>query len=227
MAQLWLPQWNRRAFISGIGAATAFSFVNMIPAEAGQGTASPSASAPTAAQRIPDTEDQRINDLVAGDHILFNQGVVDGFGHITVRSIKDPSHFFMSQSRAPGLVSREDIMEFDQDCKPIDQRGRPMYGERYIHGEIFRVRPDVDSVVHSHASAVIPYSVTGVALRPMIHTAGFIPQHVPIFEIRDVAGEDNGILVHNSVSGAALAKVLGNSPVVLLRGHGMAVVEQA
>jgi ribulose-5-phosphate 4-epimerase/fuculose-1-phosphate aldolase len=202
----------------------AFSLANVAPAESGQEGASRTAGAPGAASRIPDTDEQRISDLVTGNHILFDQGVVDGFGHLSVRSVKDPTHFFMSQSRAPGLVARDDIMEFDADSKPIDQRGRPMYGERFIHGEILRARADVHSVVHSHSSAVIPYTVTGVALRPMIHTAGFIPEHVPTFEIRDVEGEDNGILVHNTVSGAGVAKALGNSPLVLMRGHGMAVV---
>jgi ribulose-5-phosphate 4-epimerase/fuculose-1-phosphate aldolase len=224
MAQQWPLQFNRRSFISGVGAIAAFSLANVPPAETAQESASRPASTPGAARRIPDTDEQRISDLVAGNHILFDQGVVDGFGHLSVRSLKDPTHYFMSQSRAPGLVARDDIMEFDLDSKPIDPRGRPMYGERFIHGEILRARSDVQSVVHSHASAVLPFTVTGAALRPMIHTAGFIPDNVPRFEIRDVEGENNGILIHNSVSGAAVAKALGNSPLVLMRGHGMAVV---
>jgi len=219
MSQLWLGQSNRRVFLSGLGAIAAFSLASAAAAESAQeGTPRPAGTA-----RIPDTEEQRINDLVTGNHILFDQGVLDGFGHVSVRSVKDPTHFFMSQSRAPGLVARDDIMEFDADSKPVDQRGRPMYGERFIHGEILRARQDVNSVVHSHSPAVLPYTVTGVALRPMIHTAGFIPDRVPTFEIREVEGDDNGILVHNNLDGAGVAKALGNSPLVLMRGHGMAV----
>jgi ribulose-5-phosphate 4-epimerase/fuculose-1-phosphate aldolase len=116
-------------------------------------------------------------------------------------------------------------MEFDQNSNPIDQRGRPMYSERFIHGELYRARPDVQSVVHAHSPAVIPFGVTGVALRPIMHMAGFLPQTVPVFEIRDVAGPDNGMLVTDRTIGAVLAKSLGtSSSVVLMRGHGMAVV---
>jgi HCOMODA/2-hydroxy-3-carboxy-muconic semialdehyde decarboxylase len=209
---------KRRSFLSGAISMSVLSLLNS--AAGGSGQSNP----PTSPRRIPNTEEQRLSDLVIGNHILFDQGVVDGFGHLSVRSINDPTHFFMSQSRAPGLVTHDDIMEFAADSKPVDQRGRQMYGERFIHGEIFRARPDVQAVVHSHATAVIPFSVTGAALRPMVHTAGFLPQDVPVFEIRDAAGEDNGITVGTNALGAALAKVLGQSPVVLMRGHGMAVV---
>ncbi len=170
-----------------------------------------------------DTDEQRIDDLVVANHILFDQGVLDAYGHVSVRSVRHPTHYFLARSRAPGLVTRADIMEYDPDSNPIDQRGQPMYGERYIHGEIYRARPDVQAVVHSHSTAVIPFGVTGVALRPIMHMAGFLPQNVPTFEIRDVEGPDNGMLVQNSVVGAALARTLGPGSVVLMRGHGMAV----
>lgn len=171
-----------------------------------------------------DSDAQRVSDVVTGNHILFDQGVVDGFGHISARCVKNPAHFWLSQSRAPGIVSKDDILEFDQDSQPVDGRGRPLYSERFIHGEIYLARPDVISVVHSHSTAVIPFGVTGVPLRPVIHTAGFLPQVTPVFEIRDTAGEDNGILVSTNQLGAALAKALGKSPVVLMRGHGDTVV---
>ena len=215
---------NRRSFLSGAVTLGAFSLLKAAGAEAAQDGAFGRANAAIATHPIADTEDQRLSDLVIGNHILFDQGIVDAFGHLSVRSIKNPTHFFMSQSRAPGLVAREDTMEFDADSNPIDQRGRPMYSERYIHGEIFRARPDVQSVVHSHATAVIPFAVTGVALRPLINTAGFLPQNVPTFEIRDSAGQDNAMLISNNALGASLAKALGDSPVILMRGHGMAVV---
>ncbi|MDP9082546.1 MAG: class II aldolase/adducin family protein [Pseudomonadota bacterium] len=173
---------------------------------------------------LPDTDEQRIDDLIVANHILFDQGVLDAFGHISVRSARNPSHFFLSRSRAPGLVTRADILEFDADSNPIDPRGEPLYGERFIHGEIFRARADVQSVVHSHSPAVIAFGVTPVPLRPVLHMAGFLPQSVPVFEIRDVAGADNDMLVRDTPLGAALARVLGNASVALMRGHGMVVV---
>jgi HCOMODA/2-hydroxy-3-carboxy-muconic semialdehyde decarboxylase len=150
--------------------------------------------------------------------------VLDGFGHISVRCVKNPLHFWLSQSRAPGIVSKEDIMEFSDDSEAVEPRGRPVYAERFIHGEIYRARPDVISVAHSHSPGVIPFGVTSVPLKPVIHTAGFLPAVTPIFEIRNVAGADNSMLVANNKLGAGLAKTLGKSPVVLMRGHGDTVV---
>ena len=173
---------------------------------------------------LADTDEQRIQDLIIANHIIADQGVVDGFGHISVRSIKNPSHFFLSKSKAPALITREDIMEFDENSEPVDARGRKPYLERFIHGEIYRARPDVQSVVHSHSPAVIPFGVTTVPLRPIMHMAGFLAQTTPVFEIRNVAGDDNGILIENRLLGAALARSLGDSSVVLMRGHGSAVV---
>jgi HCOMODA/2-hydroxy-3-carboxy-muconic semialdehyde decarboxylase len=171
-----------------------------------------------------DTDEQRIADLVIANHILFDLGVLDGFGHVSVRSVKNPSHFFLSQSKAPGMVTKDDIMELDENSEPVSgQHGRPSV-ERFIHGEIYRLRPDVQAVVHSHNQAVIPFGVTKIPLRPIIHTAGFLPPVTPVFEIRTVAGEDNSMLIVNNRIGAGLAKVLDNAPVVLMRGHGDAVV---
>ncbi len=118
-------------------------------------------------QLIETTDEERIDHLVTANYILFDQGIVDGMGHVSVRSVKDPSRFFHSQHKAPGLVTADDIMEYDLDSQPIDPRGRKTYGERFIHGEIYRARPDVQSVVHAHTPAVIPFGVTGVPLRPV------------------------------------------------------------
>ena len=173
---------------------------------------------------VPDTDAQRIDDLIEANHILATEGVLDAFGHISVRSVENPKHFFMAQSRAPGLVSLADIMEFDENSQPVDQRGRQMYGERFIHGEILRARPDVNSVVHSHSPDVIPFSVTSAPLKAMIHMAAFLGQTpAPVFEIRDVLGDRNSMLVLDNTTGAALAAKLGERPVVLMRGHGMAL----
>ncbi len=200
----------------------------VIPAAAAQAAPAPKTeAAPTAAPQTAspaDSDEQRIQDLVIANHIIADQGVVDGFGHISVRSFSNPTHFFLSRSKAPALVTREDIMEFDENSEPVDARGRKPYLERFIHGEIYRARPDAQAVVHSHSPAVIPFGATTVPLRPIMHMAGFLPQATPVFEIRSVAGDDNGILITNRLLGAALAKSLADSPVVLMRGHGSAVV---
>ena len=173
----------------------------------------------------PDTDEQRIADLVIANHIMANEGVMDGLGHISVRSVSNPNHYFMSRSRSAGSITRADIMEFDLDSKPIDQRGRDMYGERFIHGEVYKARPDVQAVLHSHTDAVVPFSITDVPFRAVMHMAAFIGiDPVPNFEIRDVEGDQNRMLVSNSRSGAALAKALGDRNMVLMRGHGMTVI---
>jgi HCOMODA/2-hydroxy-3-carboxy-muconic semialdehyde decarboxylase len=182
----------------------------------------------TVPAKPPDQEDtERIADLVLANHILADQNVLDGFGHISVRSAKNPNHYFISRSRAPAMVSAEDIMEYDLDDQPIDARGRSSYIERYIHSEIYKARPDVQSVVHSHSPAVIPFAVSSVPLKPISHMGGFLIKDVPVFEIRDAGGNETDMLVRNKQLGAALAKKLGNATVVLMRGHGDAVVGQS
>jgi HCOMODA/2-hydroxy-3-carboxy-muconic semialdehyde decarboxylase len=169
------------------------------------------------------TLDEHLEDLVIANRILAHEGVVDGFGHVSMRHPERPARFFMSRSRSPELVTRDDIMEFDLDCNPIDQRGRVMYGERPIHGAIFQARPDVGSVVHNHAHEVIPYSVTKSPMRQVIHTAGGMGAHVPVWDIRDDFGETD-LLVRNLAQGLSLAGTLGTNAAVLMRGHGCAVV---
>jgi ribulose-5-phosphate 4-epimerase/fuculose-1-phosphate aldolase len=174
------------------------------------------------------TDESRIADLIAGNHILANEGVLDGFGHISVRSVSNPSHFYMARSRAPGLVSRDDIMEFDERSAPVDQRGRKMYGERFIHGEVLAARPDVHAVVHSHSPEVLPFTVTKAPFKALIHMAAFLGDTpAPVFEIRDVLGDDNKMLVMENRTGAALAAVMGKRAVVLMRGHGMTVAAES
>ncbi len=173
-----------------------------------------------------DPDEDRVSELVIANHVLADQGVLDGFGHITVRSAKNPDHYFMAVSRAPAIVKRADIVEFDdKDGAPVKPESRALYSERFIHGQIYRARPDVQSVIHAHTPEVLPFGVTKTPFRPVIHVAyfmGFDP--VPVFEIRDADGEDNKMLVNNPKTGDALAKVLGQRSVVLMRGHGMTVV---
>jgi ribulose-5-phosphate 4-epimerase/fuculose-1-phosphate aldolase len=164
-----------------------------------------------------------IEDLVYANRILYQQAVLDGFGHVSARSDKDPSHFLMSRSMAPGLVTSNDIMEFDRDGEPVDARGRNGYVERYIHAAIYRVRPDVKAIVHSHSPDIIPYSVTGTILRPVYHVSAFLRLGAPIFDTHEGFG-DTDMLIRDNKLGDGLAKVLGNSGVALIRGHGFVAV---
>src|SRR5262245_36113073 len=129
-----------------------------------------------------------IADLVLANHILFMEGVLDAFGHVSSRDERNPERFFLARSIAPGTVRAADIMEFDLEGEPINPRGRKVYLERFIHSEIYRARPDVRAVVHSHSLSVIPYGVTGTRLQPIFHMSGFLGSATPIFEIRDEGG---------------------------------------
>ena len=164
-------------------------------------------------------------ELVDANHILFDQGVVDGFGHVSMRHPVRPDHFLLARSMAPALVTETDVLEFDTDGAPTEAGGPAVYLERFIHSEIYRARPDVVSVVHSHSPAVVPFSVvSGTKLRPICHMCGFLGAATPVFEIRDVAGPGSDLLIRDSRLGAALAQSLGQSAAVLMRGHGSTVV---
>ncbi len=164
-----------------------------------------------------------IEKLAIANRILYSQGVVDGFGHVSARHDKSPDHFLLSCNRAPGLVRKSDILTYDLNgdlAVPSDQRS---YLERFIHGEIYRARPDVMSVVHSHSVSVIPFGVTGQRLRPIFHMSGFLGSGSVSFEIRD-AGGNTDLLIRDMGLGKALAKSLGQNNCVLMRGHGSTVV---
>lgn len=161
-------------------------------------------------------------ELMIANRILANEGVVDGFGHISVRHPHNPERFIMSRSRIPILVTVDDLMEFDLSGEPIDQRDRPVNIERFIHASILEARPDINSVVHNHSHAVIPFGVTGTPIRTIFHTAAGIGQETPIWDISDAFGDTN-MLVVNMDQGRDLAKRLGNGRVVLMRGHGCCV----
>ncbi|MBI3530414.1 MAG: class II aldolase/adducin family protein [Betaproteobacteria bacterium] len=164
-----------------------------------------------------------IEDLVAANRILAALEIVDGYGHVSVRHDKNPNRYLIARSIAPELVGANDILELDLDSRPVGNGDARMYLERFIHGEIYKARPEVKAVVHNHAAAVIPFGASPVALRPLYHMAGFIGRGVPIFDIRDVAG-DTDMLVKTPELGAALARTLGDKPAALMRGHGAVVV---
>jgi ribulose-5-phosphate 4-epimerase/fuculose-1-phosphate aldolase len=166
-----------------------------------------------------------IEELVAANHILFDQGVVDAFGHVSVRHPSRPDRFLLARNMAPGSVTAEDIIEFTLDGEPLNSNGRKVYLERFIHGEAYRRRPDVHSVVHSHSHAIVPLSVVkGARLRALFHMAGFIGSAAPVFEIRDVAGDGTDLLISSSALGRALSEHFDGADIVLMRGHGSTVV---
>ena len=181
-------------------------------------------TAASAAAQPPTADSALIEDLVAANRILYDQGVVDGFGHVSVRHDKNPEHFLLARSMAPGLVTAADIMEFDRDGNAIDPTGRAVYLERFIHSEIYKAHPEVKAVVHSHSPAVIPFGVTSVRLRPVFHLSSFLAGGAPVFEIRDAGGSATDMLIRTPELGAALARTLGGAPVALMRGHGDVVV---
>jgi HCOMODA/2-hydroxy-3-carboxy-muconic semialdehyde decarboxylase len=165
-----------------------------------------------------------IEDLVVANKVLADQGVLDGFGHVSVRHDKDPNRYLMSRSMAPALVKSGDILEYDLDSVAVDAKGQALFLERFIHGEIYKRRPDVKAIVHSHSPSVIPFGVSQTRLRPIYHMSSFLGVDAPIFEIRDVAGGSSDLLVRNPEIGHALARALGESAVVLMRGHGSVTV---
>ncbi len=167
--------------------------------------------------------DDVLRDLVVANRILADHGVLDAFGHVSIRHPDNSERYFMSCSRGPSVVSRDDLMEFDLDSEPIDQRGRAMYAERQIHGRAYRARPDINSVCHNHSAATIPFGTSDVPLRPIFHMGSVVGRQVPVWDIADDFGPTD-LLVTTPAMGASLAAALGNGRVVLMRGHGSSVV---
>jgi ribulose-5-phosphate 4-epimerase/fuculose-1-phosphate aldolase len=172
---------------------------------------------------LPAADPALVDKVVIANRILYRIGVVDGFGHVSARHDRSPEHFLLARNVAPALVKREDILTFDLDGNPLDAEGKRVYVERFIHGEIYRARPDVQAVVHSHSPSVIPFGVTAQMLQPVFHMSGFLGEGSSLFDIRDVAGDTN-MLVSSGALGAALAASLGSRSTVLMRGHGSTVV---
>jgi ribulose-5-phosphate 4-epimerase/fuculose-1-phosphate aldolase len=164
-----------------------------------------------------------IEELVAANHVLAKLKVLDAFGHVTIRHPTKPQRYLMARSIAPALVTEQDIIEFDLDSNAIDAGGRAPSIERFIHGEIYKLRPDVNAIVHSHSPTTIPFSVSQTPLRPISHVAGFLSHAVPVYDPRATVGPSN-LLISNRELGKALAETLGQNTVALIRGHGNAVV---
>src|SRR5580692_6915762 len=193
--------------LSRLGAVVAFALLGGLVQAPAQTPAAPAADAAL------------IEDIVIGSRVLADFGVLDGFGHVSARDPKNPNHFLMSRSLAPALVTADDIMEFDLDGNAVDARGHQVFLERFVHSEIYKARPDVMSVVHTHSPGVIPFSVSKVPLRAMFHNPAFLAVGVPVWDIRKDFGETS-MLVNNAALGKSLAETLSDKPVVLMRGHG-------
>jgi ribulose-5-phosphate 4-epimerase/fuculose-1-phosphate aldolase len=163
-----------------------------------------------------------VDDLVLANRILANEGVLDGYGHVSVRSPANANHYFLARAGAPALVTAADVVEYDLDSKPVTDASAAGYLERFIHGESYRARSDVKAVVHCHCPEVIPFADTTVPMQPMHHMGYFIAEGVPVFDIRKAAGITN-MLISTPELGRALAQSLGNVSAVLLRGHGAVV----
>ena len=161
-----------------------------------------------------------IRDLVVANRILARENVVDAYGHVSVRHPGDPRRFLLATSIAPELVEESDIVEFGLDGAPVHSDLRPLYHERFIHAGIYEARPDVEAVVHAHAEDVLPFSISAMPLRPVIHSGSFMGARVPVWDIADRFGRETNMLVTNLDQARDLARCLGLHNTVLMRGHG-------
>ena len=171
------------------------------------------------------SEDAARLEVAQASRILFGAGIVDAFGHVSRRSSERPDRFLMSRSLAPGLVTPGDVLDHDLDGNPVAEPGARVFLERFIHAEIYRLRPDVGAVAHSHAPGVLPFTVVaGAPMRPVAHVCGFLAGVGPAFDVADVTGDSSDLLIRDAALGRALAAHLGDAPVVLMRGHGFTAV---
>ena len=162
-------------------------------------------------------------EVALANRMVAHEGVLDAFGHVSMRHPGDPNRYLLSRSRSPELVEPGDIYEFNLDSEPV---GAPasvrMYGERVIHGEIYKARPDVMAVCHHHSPAFMPYCVSGEEVVPIYHLGAVIGAKAPFWDQRHDFGDTN-LLVIEPAEGASLARALGSHWVVVMRRHGATV----
>ena len=206
--------FGRRGFLSGSSLLLTGALLG-----ASEGVKAGAAPVPDPPEDAPQDKASLLADLVTANHILQDQGVVDGYGHVSVRNPTNPNHFYISRWLAPDLVTPGDIVELDLDCVPVNGDTRKLYSERWIHSEIYRVRPDVKSIVHTHAPTVVLMGVINEPLLPIYHMGGFIGTGLPTFDIRKSFGMTN-MLINDAAKGKALAQALSDRPAAMMRGHG-------
>jgi HCOMODA/2-hydroxy-3-carboxy-muconic semialdehyde decarboxylase len=172
---------------------------------------------------VPDALADIRYELAIANRMCAHEGVIDAFGHVSVRHPSDPGRYLLSRSRSPELVEPDDLYEFTLDSEPVRPPSQTMYSERVIHGEIYKARPDVTAVCHHHSPAMLTYCITGEPLVAVYHLGAVIGSHVPFWDSQDEFG-DTKLLVRTPEEGASLARALGRHNVVLMRRHGATVV---
>lgn len=163
-------------------------------------------------------------EVAQASRILFGLGVVDAFGHVSRRHPDHADRFLLSRSMAPGLVTPDDVIEHGLDGEPVSPSAAPVFLERYIHAAIYRARPDVGAVAHSHAPSVLPFTVVDEPVRPLSHICGFLHGTGRPFDVADEVGDGSDLLIRNLALGVAFARHLGTANVALMRGHGFTAV---
>jgi len=202
---------SRRAFkvtiLAGLALGTAFAIRNLL------------------AQSTSSRDRVLVDELVLANRVLAHEiGVLDAYGHVSVRDTRNPNRYYRSRAISAGMVTAADVIEYDLDSKPVEGDRSDGYLERFIHGEIYKARPDVMAVIHAHSPELIAFGSSSVPLRNMIHTGAFINDGVPVFDVRKFGGTADDMLIRNPVLGKALAQSLSSKTAVILYGHGVAVV---
>jgi HCOMODA/2-hydroxy-3-carboxy-muconic semialdehyde decarboxylase len=172
---------------------------------------------------VPSSLDDVRYDLALASRMLANEGVLDAFGHVSLRHPADPGRYLLSRSRSPQLVEPSDVLEFTLDSEPVKPAAEKLFAERVIHGCIYQARPDVMAVCHHHAAAVLPFVIAGVPIVPVFHLGAAVGEDMPFWDQRDEFGDTN-LLVVKPEEGRSLARALGKHPAVLMTHHGATVV---
>jgi len=167
-----------------------------------------------------DKVERAVRDLVVANRILAYNKVVDAYGHVSIRHPADPNRHFLARSLSPGIVTEHDIVEFTHDGLPVNEEKRPLYLERFIHGGVYMARPDINAVLHAHSDEVLPFSISSVPLRAVVHSIGDIGHNIPVWDIADKFGANTDLLVRNLDQGKDLAATLAGNRVALMRSHG-------
>ena len=172
---------------------------------------------------VPTTAKEAMHQLVMANRIIANEGVLDALGHVSVRNPENPKTFFQAVSVSPFEVTERNIVEIDFEGDPVRETTSRLYGERMIHAAILEARTDMNAVFHGHFAAIMPFSVTAIPLRPVIHVGSFLYEGVPVY---DEYEPGDGMLIRTKKEGVRIARHLGRRRAQLLRGHGCNIVAE-